>query len=248
MAELKVITIDFWNTLFDSTDGKERNQLRVKILIEETDKLGRWVKPDELNEGMTASWKYFNNIWKTQQRTPSPEEMVHYYLDRLGLPLDKNLTDTIINRFAQTILDRPPKIIPGVKDSLERISKDFKLAIISDTGFTPGSVLKEFMSRHEILHYFSAFSFSDETHVAKPQAKAFQTVLDQLGIEPENALHIGDIEFTDVAGAKSIGMKAIRFTGDTSAFLNLDNPEITKAEADCKTWQEIVDTIYKLKV
>ena len=38
-------------------------------------------------------------------------------------------------------------------------------------------------------------------------------ILHDLNIGPEEAVHIGDLEHTDIAGAKRIGMKAIKFIG-----------------------------------
>jgi FMN phosphatase YigB (HAD superfamily) len=38
----------------------------------------------------------------------------------------------------------------------------------------------------------------------------FRTALDALGIDPTDALHIGDLRRTDVAGARALGMRTVR--------------------------------------
>ena len=240
---LKVITIDFWNTIFDSSGGTERNKYRQKAFIEEIDKQSRLVKQDELTQVITASWEFFNHIWKNEMRTPGTEEMVDFFWKKLQLRDNQQSKQLIIKNFAESILYHPPKIIPGAKDNIKRLGENYSLAIISDTGFSPGRLLQKLLYNEGILDLFEIFSFSDETGVAKPHEKAFRKALDHFGCEPEEALHIGDIEATDIIGATNAGMKAIRFSGDPTAFHKHEHQTETKAEFDCKTWDEIYEKI-----
>src|SRR5207249_2916452 len=59
----------------------------------------------------------------------------------------------------------------------------------------------------------AALVFSDEVGVYKPDPRIFQAALGALGAEPSEAAHVGDLRFTDVAGARAVGMRAIRFSG-----------------------------------
>jgi putative hydrolase of the HAD superfamily len=243
---LKVITIDFWNTIFDSSSGVDRNKYRLNALITETDNLGCFIKQEELEPAMKSSWEYFNHVWMSEQRTPSTLELVNYFWKKLNLPNDNTSIQRIADTFAYSILAHPPKLVSGVKESLDIISKDYQLGIVSDTGFSPGTILKKLLEKENILEYFTAFSFSDETGVSKPHEKAFKTVLDNFDCEPELALHIGDIEKTDIIGAKNLGMKAIRFDGDSSRYLIKENPEETLADYKTGDWSEIPKLIKKL--
>lgn len=243
---IKVITIDFWNTLFDSSHGDERNQIRQKSILQEIAKYNISISHEQFSEALAASWEHFNSIWKNDSRTPEPRESVEYFFNYLNLPADAESIDNVTKCFAESILDYPPKLIDGVKESLELLSKSYLLAIVSDTGFSPGEILKRLLIREGIGGYFKSYSFSDETGVSKPHPKAFLTALEPLGCKPENALHIGDIEFTDIVGAKKLGMKAIRFSGDPTAFLNLENAKVTLADAEAFTWQEITEKIKML--
>jgi FMN phosphatase YigB (HAD superfamily) len=78
---LKVITIDFWNTLFDSSGGKHRNALRYHTIMEEISHLGTSVTDEDLDLALKASWEFFNNIWINQQRTPKPVETIEFFLE-----------------------------------------------------------------------------------------------------------------------------------------------------------------------
>jgi len=134
----------------------------------------------------------------------------------------------------------------GVKESLELLKSKYKLGIVSDTGFSPGTVLRKLLENNSLISYFDVFSFSDETGVAKPHPKAYLTVLDALGCKPVDALHIGDIEQTDIEGAKKLGMKSIRFNGDTSFALTPEREEFTIADAEAESWSEIVRIIERI--
>ena len=200
---LKLITIDFWNTLFDSSNGTKRNQLRMEKLVSSIHSLGIKIESQEFEKAMQASWQYFNDIWKKDMRTPLPEETVGFFWNYFGLQSENNCIKEVAMGFANSILDYPPKLLPGVKVALAKLSEHCKLAIVSDTGFSPGKVLRVLLKNYEIIHFFDAFSFSDETSVSKPHPKAFSTILEQLECKPEEAIHIGDIEQTDIIGAKN---------------------------------------------
>jgi FMN phosphatase YigB (HAD superfamily) len=73
---------------------------------------------------------------------------------------------------------------------------------------------------------FDTWSFSDETGWFKPAAEAFVPALQGLGVEAAETAHVGDSRRTDVAGARSLGMVAVRFTGFH------DRPPDTGPEAD----------------
>ena len=108
---------------------------------------------------------------------------------------------------------RPPQPIAGVLDIVPRLARRYRLGLISDTGLTPGHVLREVMRRDGLLSYFEALTFSDEIGTAKPRPEPFLHTLDALSVEPREAAHVGDLPETDLRGAQNVGMKAILFLG-----------------------------------
>lgn len=243
---LKVITFDFWNTIFDSSNGIERNKFRQRALINELDKHGRLIKQDEFEDAMKKSWDFFNGIWFNEKRTPTPNETVSFFWKYLNMEHNDESINIIINDFAISTLKFPPKLNEGVEEAIKKLSTDFELGMVSDTGFTSGKLLQELLDTFDLKKYFKVFSFSDETGVSKPHKKAFDTVLDELDCKPENALHIGDIEKTDVIGAKEAGMYAIRYSGDKTGNMAKQNPSRTVGDAELDSWYDIVDKIYEI--
>ncbi|GAB5465622.1 MAG: HAD family hydrolase [Candidatus Kapaibacteriales bacterium] len=244
MNGLKVITIDFWNTLYKNDNARERNAYRQRALVELLDQhAGRTVMGSELDEAVSATWKYFEKIWKDEQRTIGAEESVDFILDYLQAKQAMPHAEKLISAFADSVLVHPPSLMENVKDVLPDLSSHYNLAIISDTGFSPGSVLKSLMERDGIDHLFSSYSFSNETGVSKPNEKAYYHAIEPLGYKPNEGLHIGDIEHTDVKGAKSIGMYSIRFAGNLTDFTTFRHSSETEADHQVETWKEVAELL-----
>ncbi|MEJ5245278.1 MAG: HAD family hydrolase [Bacteroidota bacterium] len=240
---IQVITIDFWNTLFDSSGGNERNALRQKAIMSEINNYNREISPELFEKALKASWEYFNKIWRQEMRTPSVQDSVAFFWKYLELPTDPQAINRIADYFANSVLIHPPKLIDGVADILPVLASRYKLGIISDTGFSPGIVLRKLLEQNNILHFFDSFSFSDETGYSKPHPESFRKVLAELGSNTSGALHIGDIEATDIVGAKQLGMYAIRFAGDSTGYFANESSNPTIADAIVYNWNEIPDTI-----
>ena len=65
------------------------------------------------------------------------------------------------------------------------------------------------MKKEKLDEYFQVLVFSDEVAWAKPNIRIFRHTLGQLGLEPQEAVHVGDDPITDVIGARKTGMKAV---------------------------------------
>ena len=107
----------------------------------------------------------------------------------------------------------PPEFVPRVAETLERLSKNFSLAIISDTIHTPGWGLRRILENAQLRKYFSVTVFSDEVQASKPSEVVFKRASDLLRIPLSQMIHVGDRESNDVSGPLKCGMKAILFTG-----------------------------------
>jgi len=83
--------------------------------------------------------------------------------------------------------------------------------LICDSGMSPGRILRKVLESHNLLKYFNCTVFSDEMGCTKPNPIIFKKALKKLNAEPVEAIHIGDLLLTDIAGAKAVGMKAVWF-------------------------------------
>jgi FMN phosphatase YigB (HAD superfamily) len=84
---------------------------------------------------------------------------------------------------------------------------------------TPSVTLRAHLTDRGLLGYFDHWSFSDEVGVYKPDPAIFRHALAGLSqaagrdIAPAEAAHVGDLRRTDIAGARAMGMTAVRYTG-----------------------------------
>lgn len=236
----KLLTIDFWNTLYNSSNGKQRNAYRQLALVNLLDRYAnRIVMGDEIEAAVSDTWKHFEKIWKEEQRTIGSEESVDFLLKRLEVEHAKPHASELVQSFSDSVLKHPPSLMEDAKQTLEILSEQYHLALISDTGFSPGKILLQLMDRDGVAEYFSAFSFSDQTGYSKPHPEAYQNVISRFDIPNSSITHIGDIEHTDIKGAKELGLNAIRFTGNLTEFATFRHSKETIADHEVKNWTEV---------
>jgi len=96
-----------------------------------------------------------------------------------------------------------------VKMVLKKLDKQYKIGLISNSGITPGRILRKVLDKLEVLRYLDCTVFSDEMGYTKPHQLIFREAIKILQSNPHETAHIGDLLQTDVAGAKSFGMKTV---------------------------------------
>jgi putative hydrolase of the HAD superfamily len=214
---LRAVTFDFWSTLFVDTRGRERETLRAAVLDEALRGAGLQASERALEESLRASWDHFDTVWLNEHRTPSCGELVDAILGSLRAHLPPPLREALVDRFERLILEIPPEPMPGAVFTVPQLAKRYRLAIICDTGYSPGAVLRALLDHHDLLGYFEYTYFSNEHGMSKPDTRVFLHVLEELGVRPSEAAHVGDIQRTDVAGAQAAGMSAVHFVGANNA-------------------------------
>jgi putative hydrolase of the HAD superfamily len=141
------------------------------------------------------------------------DEWLAVMLRELRLTLELELLAEIRLNMEHSILTDLPTLVPEAEAVLADLSTRYRLAIISDTGITPGRVLRQLLEQDNLTGYFTHFTFSDEVGRSKPHPSAFLTTLAALNATPAEAVHIGDLLRTDIAGAQAVGMRAVQYIG-----------------------------------
>lgn len=210
---LKAVTLDFWDTLFVNDDGPEHERRRIQLLTDELSALGTPRSEASIRNALLAAYDWFEQIWRAEQRTPSASEALRALFATLAVSPPAEVVARVVDYFEHLALDLPPALVPGVAAVLPRLAARYKLALICDTGYSPGSVLRELLRQRGLLQIFTFAYFSNEGGMSKPDRRVFLRVLDELGVRPEEAAHVGDGQRTDVAGAHKAGMLAVHFIG-----------------------------------
>jgi len=86
------------------------------------------------------------------------------------------------------------------------------MALICDTGLTPGRVVRQHLDRLGLLAPLQAELFSDEVGAPKPDERIFRSALSELGVAARGAVHVGDLRRTDVARTRKVGMTSVRLS------------------------------------
>jgi putative hydrolase of the HAD superfamily len=205
------VTFDFWGTLYQNAYADEERLELLRSALERHDQLCRM---DELKAAYSHARSVWDRVWREEQRSIPIER----WLEELLGYLDARLPDESERRLGETIESvylgvDDPRPVPGVREVLSSLSERYRLGLISDTGLTPGRILREVLRRDGLLSHFEALTFSDELGAAKPQPEPFLRTLDALEVEAGEAAHIGDLPETDLRGAGEGGMKVVLFLG-----------------------------------
>ena len=83
-------------------------------------------------------------------------------------------------------------------------------ALVCDTGYTPGRIVRQLLKRADLLRGLGVQVFSNEVGVPKPATAIFDAALEALGADAHSSIHVGDLKRTDVAGARARGMSTVR--------------------------------------
>lgn len=205
------VTFDCWQTLMyeaDDAPARGASARRAELFAAF---IG--AAPERVAAALADAWSEHQRAWHRQVAFGGPE-MTQHALATLGVDLERARRETLIETLEDDLLSRSVRAVDGAQDLLTRLrDAGVRTALICDTGFSPGRVVRQMLARVGLLDLLEVQVFSDEVRVPKPHARTFSSALDALGTPARGAIHVGDIRRTDVAGALAAGMGAIRFRG-----------------------------------
>ena len=141
-----------------------------------------------------------------------PEEGAELLVRALGVEGESGAR--VSEAFLGAIDEVELELAPGIGEVLGELgARGIRIGIVCDVGFSGGAALRGLLDREGLLDHFSGWSFSDETGHYKPAPEAFEPALAALGVRPQEAMHVGDLRRTDIAGAAALGMRTVRYRG-----------------------------------
>jgi HAD superfamily hydrolase (TIGR01509 family) len=152
--------------------------------------LDRSSTAEELAKGRDLSSARHHEVWTALYRTAGCERLMPGLSEEL---------------YSLTVSAGSWEAFPDTRPILEAVRKrGLRVGVLSDTGFD----LRPAMDRLGLSTYLDCIVMSCETGVCKPAVKAFLTAADQLQVDPERTLMVGDNPLTD-SGAVAAGMYAL---------------------------------------
>ncbi len=215
---IRTVTFDFWETLVnDSRENLEaQRRLRVVAIRRVLDRAGVPLTADQAVQVHDQSGKVLQERYWRQNRDPSYEEQVRLVLECAAPGVSERMPASLfreaVEAYISPVLAYPPELTQGAEEAVQGLAeRGIRLGIISNTGRTPGVVLRRVLERHGLLRYFETISYSDEIGYRKPDPEIFRRTLERAGCAPGQAAHVGDNPLDDVLGAQGVGMRAIHY-------------------------------------
>lgn len=108
-------------------------------------------------------------------------------------------------------------LFPHAEALLEQLSARYTLATISNGNAD--------VRRLGLAKYFSVIVSADEVGISKPDPAPFLAALERAGVEPAQALHIGDHPLDDIQGARDSGLHTLWFNRLGAAWTDAARPD-----------------------
>ena len=96
-----------------------------------------------------------------------------------------------------------PVPFPDVSETLKLLRRKYRIGLVSN-GRTKGQTAK--INAGGISEFFSSICISESVGCKKPDAAIFQACLDELSVQPNEAVFVGDNPIVDIEPAKKLGM------------------------------------------
>jgi putative hydrolase of the HAD superfamily len=129
----------------------------------------------------------------------------HTYLLQGLNALDDGMRNTLIANTQNSA--NWDQILPGTRDALERLRKEYAIAVISNADGRIDAVLR----RCGIVDCFQSITDSGKVGHEKPHPAIFEAALREMNAEASESLYVGDVYSVDYVGARQAGMQAVLF-------------------------------------
>ncbi len=103
--------------------------------------------------------------------------------------------------------DNELHLFDGVKDLLNKLAFDgYKIGLVTTRG---KKSLTRLLAMHGIEHHFKVIITRDDAKERKPHPQPIAIALEKMGVNPRNAVYIGDNQTDDVIAGNALGVQTI---------------------------------------
>ena len=214
---LKAVAFDLWETLITDTPDQSRRQERLRTSRMEDILRGRGhgAVADRIEHAYRALWHRCQDLYWSADRDVPCRRQIEHFLEELGLApaaFDEHVLAELEHAYAGAALEVLPATVEGAAETLAALkSRGFGVGLISNTGRTPGSVLRSILGELGLAHSIDVMVFSNEHGHCKPVPSIFEELRRGLGVRYEEMVFVGDNLYADVHGAQRCGMRAVHF-------------------------------------
>lgn len=107
-------------------------------------------------------------------------------------------------RPAHTVLGSAQALLESLR------SRGLKTGLVANSWPDPARLLRAEVEAFGLRELLDVVVFSEDVGVGKPQPEIFLHALERLGVDPFDAMYVGDRLDTDVQGAAAVGMTTVQ--------------------------------------
>lgn len=214
-VQLKGLLFDFDDTLVDWSGVQlawreiEAARLsRVKDYVWQQSR-AYWLKTDLLLEAYLQDTRAAWSQARASLRAPHMPSILVNTLKRLGVATESLDVDEILRAYDWNVV--PGAVVfPDVPPMLLVLRQaGIKLGIVTNAS-QPMAMRDAELAAHGLIEFFPdcRLSAADAGYL-KPDRRIFTLALERLGTKPDETVFVGDNPDADIAGARSVGMKAV---------------------------------------
>lgn len=144
----------------------------------------------------------FEKVFMTKSFNDQAEGF-HAVCDALNVPPKPFIIERLVGVWNKNRMFA--KLYPESVEVLSGLKKKFKLALVSNSDSFSTQVIEKL----KLKELFDCVVLSFEVGKLKTEPEFYETVLKKLGVKKTEALVVGDSLETDVAGAKSAGIRSV---------------------------------------
>jgi putative hydrolase of the HAD superfamily len=127
------------------------------------------------------------------------------------LPADSDVSpEALADAYREKVADSLREV-EGVPGLLADLREEYALGLLTNG---PADAQRSKLDRFDWVEAFDVVVITGEIEAGKPDERAFRAVLDELGVESDEAVYVGDDPKKDVEGAKRAGMYAVQVLHD----------------------------------
>lgn len=218
---LRAIAFDLWETLITDTPelSKQQERLRLTRMEEILTAHGFGEVADRIEHAHRALWHRCHDLYWSMDLDIPCRRQIEHFLEELELDpasFSETVLEALEDAYAGAALEILPKAVDGAEDLLTTLkSRGFRVGLISNTGRTPGSVLRAILEKLQLASSIDVMVFSNEHGECKPQPSIFEELRRGLDVAYDEMMFVGDNPYADVHGAQRLGMKGVHFDPPT---------------------------------
>ena len=197
---MKLVSFDVWNTLLDINQMLKELTRALAELTNRTQ--------EEVSEKVREAREEIKAIRKNKTGDPERalEESQEILAEKLGADTE------IVKRAAAKATLRVDRgiVIRGAIEGLKAAKgRDLIVVTLGNVMFWPSAYTRLILEKFGLANFIDKQFYSDELRAYKPMKEVFLGPLEHFGVEPSEALHIGDTYAEDFEGALSAGLWAV---------------------------------------